>query len=61
MSVDAKARPLSTGIPIAAKYPGVVLRSHATFAAWGFERTAEKSHPGFTRVTFIEMRKALAG
>jgi N-acetylglutamate synthase-like GNAT family acetyltransferase len=35
--------------------------NHATFAAWGFERTAEKSHPGFTRVTFIEMKKALAG
>ncbi|MBW9052217.1 GNAT family N-acetyltransferase [Rhizobium mesosinicum] len=35
--------------------------NHKTFAAWGFERTAEKSHPGFARVTFIEMRKALAG
>lgn len=38
-----------------------LLGNHATFAAWGFEKTAEKSHPGFTRVTFIEMRKALAG
>ncbi|QWW67899.1 GNAT family N-acetyltransferase [Rhizobium sp. WYJ-E13] len=35
--------------------------NHSTFAAWGFVKTAEKSHPGFTRVTFIEMRKALAG
>lgn len=35
--------------------------NHSTFAAWGFEKTAEKSHPGFTRVTFIEMKKALAG
>jgi len=35
--------------------------NHSTFAAWGFAKTAEKSHPGFTRVTFIEMRKALAG
>lgn len=34
--------------------------NHSTFAAWGFARTAEKSHPGFTRVTFIEMRKAVA-
>lgn len=34
--------------------------NHSTFAAWGFAKTAEKSHPGFTRVTFIEMRKALA-
>jgi len=35
--------------------------NHSTFAAWGFEKTAEKSHPGFTRVTFIEMKKALTG
>lgn len=35
--------------------------NHATFAAWGFEKAAEKSHPGFSRVTFIEMKKVLAG
>ncbi|MFC5755120.1 GNAT family N-acetyltransferase [Rhizobium sp. GCM10022189] len=35
--------------------------NHATFAAWGFDKTAEKSHPGFSRVTFIEMKKVLAG
>ena len=35
--------------------------NHSTFSAWGFEKTAEKSHPGFMRVTFIEMKKALAG
>ncbi|MBX4889424.1 GNAT family N-acetyltransferase [Rhizobium bangladeshense] len=34
--------------------------NHAVFAAWGFSRTAEKAHPGFTRTTFIEMRKSLA-
>lgn len=34
--------------------------NHSTFAAWGFAKTKERSHPGFTRVTFIEMRKALA-
>ncbi|WP_064711855.1 GNAT family N-acetyltransferase [Rhizobium bangladeshense] len=34
--------------------------NHAVFAAWGFSRTAEKAHPGFTRATFIEMRKSLA-
>lgn len=33
--------------------------NHAVFAGWGFARTAEKSHPGFDRVTYIEMRKAL--
>lgn len=29
--------------------------NHATFAHWGFVKTAEKSHPGYDRVTFIEM------
>lgn len=33
--------------------------NHATFGAWGFERTAERCHPGFSRVTFVEMRKVL--
>ncbi|EJC74783.1 GNAT family N-acetyltransferase [Rhizobium hidalgonense] len=33
--------------------------NHAVFAAWGFSRTAEKAHPGFSRTTFVEMRKAL--
>lgn len=33
--------------------------NHAVFAAWGFFKTAEKAHPGFTRTTFIEMRKNL--
>ncbi|QRM45615.1 GNAT family N-acetyltransferase [Rhizobium sp. BG4] len=34
--------------------------NHAAFAAMGFVRTAEKSHPGFDRVTYVEMRKTLA-
>ncbi|MEQ1408633.1 GNAT family N-acetyltransferase [Neorhizobium sp. Rsf11] len=34
--------------------------NHATFARWGFSRTAENSHPGFDRVTSIEMQKRLA-
>ncbi len=33
--------------------------NHTTFGRWGFQKTAEKSHPGFDRVTFIEMRKEL--
>lgn len=33
--------------------------NHTTFGRWGFLKTAEKSHPGFDRVTFIEMRKDL--
>lgn len=35
--------------------------NHRRFAGWGFVRTAEKSHPGFERITFIEMRKRLDG
>ncbi|OWV82580.1 acetyltransferase [Rhizobium sp. R635] len=37
-----------------------LVENHAVFTAWGFSRTAEKAHPGFTRTTFIEMRKNLA-
>ncbi|WP_137129612.1 GNAT family N-acetyltransferase [Rhizobium sp. FY34] len=33
--------------------------NHATFMAWGFAKTAEKSHTGYSRTTFIEMRKIL--
>lgn len=33
--------------------------NHRLFARWGFVRTAEASHPGVTRPTFIEVRKAL--
>lgn len=35
--------------------------NHTTFGRWGFHKTAERSHPGFDRITFIEMRKALEG
>ncbi|MBW6423620.1 GNAT family N-acetyltransferase [Rhizobium sp. XQZ8] len=34
--------------------------NHATFARWGFEKTAENSHAGFTRITSIEMQKRLS-
>ena len=34
--------------------------NHATFAAWGFQKTAENRHTGFDRTTSIEMRKAIA-
>lgn len=33
--------------------------NHRRFAAWGFEKTAENRHPGFTRTTSIEMCKRL--
>ncbi|MEZ2223931.1 GNAT family N-acetyltransferase [Rhizobium sp. RCC_161_2] len=33
--------------------------NHATFARWGFRKTAENRHAGFDRTTSIEMHKAL--
>jgi len=33
--------------------------NHATFAKWGFVKTAGNTHPGFTRITSIEMQKKL--
>jgi GNAT superfamily N-acetyltransferase len=37
-----------------------LVENHAAFARWGFVRTAENAHPGFTRPTSIEMCKTLA-
>ncbi len=34
--------------------------NQAVFAAWGFEKTAERAHPGYDRITQIEMRKSVA-
>ena len=34
--------------------------NHRRFAAWGFVKAAENSHPGYTRVTSIEMTKRLS-
>jgi N-acetylglutamate synthase-like GNAT family acetyltransferase len=36
-----------------------LLANHASFARWGFEKTGESSHPGFARITSIEMTKQL--
>ncbi|MDQ0318344.1 N-acetylglutamate synthase-like GNAT family acetyltransferase [Pararhizobium capsulatum DSM 1112] len=36
-----------------------LIENHAIFSRWGFRTTAERAHPGFTRATYIEMRKAL--
>jgi N-acetylglutamate synthase-like GNAT family acetyltransferase len=36
-----------------------LLENHAVFGRWGFRKTAEMAHPGFTRSTFIEMRMTL--
>ncbi|MCV9962083.1 GNAT family N-acetyltransferase [Pararhizobium sp. BT-229] len=36
-----------------------LVENHRLFARWGFVRTLEASHPGFTHATFVEMSKAL--
>lgn len=33
--------------------------NHRVFERWGFVQTAKGCHPGFTRATFVEMRKTL--
>ncbi len=33
--------------------------NHARFSSWGFVKTAENAHPGFDRMTSIEMTKRL--
>jgi N-acetylglutamate synthase-like GNAT family acetyltransferase len=37
-----------------------LIENHATFSRWGFLRTAEKSHAGFDRITFVEMKRDVA-
>ena len=37
-----------------------LVRNHERFGAWGFVKTAEKAHPGYDRMTYIEMTKRLA-
>jgi predicted N-acetyltransferase YhbS len=33
--------------------------NHGTFGRWGFVKTAERSHAGYQRITYIEMQKPL--
>jgi N-acetylglutamate synthase-like GNAT family acetyltransferase len=37
-----------------------LIENHATFAALGFQKVAETSHPGYNRPTSITMRKRVA-
>ena len=51
----------ATGKPVMALDTRIELtENHQTFAALGFAKTAERSHAGYTRATFITMQKALA-
>ena len=36
-----------------------LVENHKTFAAFGFVKTADRSHAGYTRTTFITMQKPL--
>ena len=36
-----------------------LVENHKTFASFGFVKTAEHAHAGYTRTTFITMQKAL--
>lgn len=36
-----------------------LIENHRTFAALGFEKTAETSHPGYSKATSITMRKPI--
>jgi GNAT superfamily N-acetyltransferase len=38
-----------------------LIENHATFAALGFDKIAESSHPGYSRPTSITMRKRVTG
>lgn len=37
-----------------------LIENHRAFRAWGFEKIAETSHPGFDRPTSITMRKKIS-
>ncbi|MFD1744543.1 GNAT family N-acetyltransferase [Rhizobium helianthi] len=36
-----------------------LIENHKRFASYGFRKSADRSHPGYDRVTFIEMIKDL--
>lgn len=56
----AEARARELGAPALRLETRIELTAnHAIFSKWGFVRTAERSHPGYDRVTQIEMRKTL--
>lgn len=56
----ATAHALAQGLPCLRLETRIELtENHGVFARWGFVRSAEGMHPGFSRTTFIEMRKLL--
>ena len=60
----AAAEDIAASMGLAALRLGVRVEltgNHAFFSNCGFTRTAESAHPGYERITQIEMRKALTG
>jgi predicted GNAT family N-acyltransferase len=56
---DAIAR--AAGRPVLELQTRIELtENHRTFAALGFQKTAETAHPGYTRTTSITMQRAVA-
>ncbi|WP_426230843.1 GNAT family N-acetyltransferase [Pararhizobium sp. DWP3-4] len=56
----AEAYAVACGLPCLRLEMRIELtENHLVFAKWGFVRTAEGCHPGFSRPTFVEMRKTL--
>ncbi len=58
----AKAEDIASGLGLAALRLETRIEltgNHQRFSAWGFAKTAENSHPGYDRITSIEMTKRL--
>lgn len=57
----AELEAVERGLPNLRLETRIELReNHQAFQRWGFVKTADRSHPGYDRITFIEMMKPLA-
>jgi len=57
----AELEAVQRGLPNLRLETRIELReNHQAFQRWGFVKTADRSHPGYDRITFIEMMKPLA-
>lgn len=56
----AELEAVERGLPNLRLETRIELReNHQAFQRWGFVKTADRSHPGYDRITFIEMMKPL--
>lgn len=57
----AELEAVERGLPNLRLETRIELReNHRAFQRWGFVKTADRSHAGYDRITFIEMMKPLA-